>query len=229
MRLADFFGEKPVVLVLAYYRCPMLCTEVLNGLLESSQAVPLRLAADYQIVTVSIDPRETPQLAAEKKRGYVERYRREGAAEGWHFLTGPQLTIDRLTSAVGFRYRYDRASDQFAHASGIVLVTPQGRTARYLYGIEFPPENLRLGLVESGRGKIGSSVDQILLLCFHYDPNLAKYTLAIDRVLRLLALLTLCSLGWFLMRMYRRERECSRRWASRRQGVAARLNTSEQA
>jgi protein SCO1 len=206
VKLGDYFGRQPVVVALVYYRCPMLCTQVLNGFLKASQAIPLEVGRDYQVVTVSFDPRETPALAAEKKDKYVRAYRRPGAAEGWHFLTGDQASIDRLTKAVGFRYRYDDGSAQFAHASGITLSTPEGTLARYFYGIEYEPRDLQLGLVESSAGKVGSPVDQVLLLCFHYDPMTGRYGLAIAGALRAGGLLTVGLLAGYLISMYRRER-----------------------
>jgi protein SCO1/2 len=206
VKLGDYFGDQPVVVALVYYRCPMLCTQVLNGFLKSSQAVPLEIGRDYQVVTVSFDPRETPDLAAEKKASYVRAYRREGAKQGWHFLTADRSSIDRLTAAIGFNYRFDPNSDQFAHASGIVVATPDGRLSRYFYGIEYSPDALRLSLVESSAGRIGSLVDQVLLLCFHYDPLTGKYGLVIADALRLAGVLTVIVLGSFLVVMYRRER-----------------------
>jgi protein SCO1 len=210
VRLGKFFGDKPVVLLLVYYRCPMLCTQVLNGFLKSSQAVKFTIGHEYEVVTVSFDPRETPELAAEKKAAYVRAYRREGAARGWHFLTGSKQSIERLTQAVGFRYRYDPKSEQFAHASGIVVATPDGKLSRYLYGIEYDPRNLRLALVESGEKRIGSPVDAVLLLCFHYDPMTGKYGLVIANVMRLAGSLTVLVLGGFLTVMYRQERRRSK-------------------
>ena len=206
VKLGDYFKDRPVVVMLVYYRCPMLCTQVLNGFLKSSQAVPLQIGRDYQVVTVSFDPRETPELAAEKKNSYVRAYRRDGAADGWHFLTGDRQSIDRLTKVVGFHYHFDPKSDQFAHASGIALATPDGRLSRYFYGIEYEPDDLRLGLVESSSGRIGSLVDQVLLLCYHYDPLTGKYGLVIAGVMRTAGLLTVIVLGSFLVVMYRRER-----------------------
>jgi len=206
VRLGDYFSDKPVVLALVYYKCPMLCTQVLNGFLKSSQAVPLEIGRDFRVVTVSFDSREGADLAAEKKKQYVRAYRREGAAQGWHFLTGNQEAIERLTRSIGFRYHYDPKSGQFAHASGIVIATPDGRLARYFYGIEYSPHDLRLGLVESSAGRIGSPVDQVLLLCYHYDPLTGQYGLAIAGVLRLAGTLTVLGLGCFLVVMYRRER-----------------------
>jgi protein SCO1/2 len=155
---------------------------------------------------VSIDARETPEMAAAKKARYVQAYRRDGAAEGWHFLVGQQKSIDRLCQAVGFRYQYDAASDQFAHASGIMLLTPDGRLSRYFYGIDYPPNDLRLGLVESSTGRIGSPVDQVLLLCYHYDPKTGKYGLVIEGVVRLAGAVTAVALGGFLCVMFRQER-----------------------
>lgn len=207
--LGEFFRDKPVILTLVYYRCPMLCTQVLSGLLKSSQALPLTIGKDYQVVSVSIDPNETPQLAAEKKKQYVSRYRREGAENGWHFLTGERQAIDKLTQAAGFRYQYDARSGQFAHASGIIVLTPQGRISRYFYGIDYHPTDLRLGLVESSAGEIGTPVDQFLLLCFHYDPATGKYGLVISRVLQLAGSATALGLGCFLWAMFRLERRRS--------------------
>jgi protein SCO1/2 len=207
VRLGDFFNDRPVVLALVYYRCPMLCTQVLNGFLKTSQAIPLEIGRDFDVVTVSIDPRETTEMAAEKKKHYVRAYRRPGAEHGWHFLTGDVASIDRLAETVGFRYRYDEGSGQFAHASGLMVATPQGRLARYFYGIEFSPPDLRLGLVESSAGRIGSPVDQVLLLCYHYDPLTGKYGLAISFVLRTAGAITVGGLGVFLFSMYRRERK----------------------
>jgi protein SCO1/2 len=206
VRLGKYFVDKPVVLMLVQYRCPMLCTQVLNGFLKSSQAVPLEIGRDFQVVTVSFDAREGAELAAEKKKHYSRVYRREGGARGWHFLTGDQAAIGRITRAVGFRYRYDPKSNQFAHASGIVIATPDGRLARYLYGIEYSPGDLRLGLVESSSGRIGTPVDQVLLLCYHYDPLTGKYGMAISGALRVAGSLTVLALGGYLMAMFRRER-----------------------
>lgn len=214
VKLGSFFHKKPVVLMLVYYRCPMLCTQVLNGFLKSSQAVKYVIGRDYEVVTVSFDPRETAELAADKKAAYVRAYRREGAAAGWHFLTGDEDAIKRLTEAVGFRYRYDAKSDQFAHASGIVVATPRGKLSRYLYGIEYDPRNLRLALVESGENHIGSAVDKVLLLCFHYDPLTGKYGLIIANVMRVAGTLTMVLLGGFLISMYRLERKRTRELAA---------------
>lgn len=204
--LREYFGDKPVILACVYFRCPMLCTQVLNGLMKSANAMNLELGKDYTILAVSIDPRDTVEMAAEKKKNYVRNYRRPGGEAGWHFLTGDEAAIGRLTRAVGFRYRYDAASDQYAHASGITMLTPTGVISRYLYGIDYSPRDLRLGLVESGSGKIGTAVDQVLLLCFHYDPVTGRYGLVISRVLQFFGLLTVVVLGGYLARMALLER-----------------------
>lgn len=205
-RLGDYFGRRPVVLLLVYYRCPMLCTQTLNNFLKASQAIPLEIGRDYQVVTVSIDPQESSDLAAEKKASYVRAYRRPGAAEGWHFLTGDAASIERLTEIVGFRYRYDPATKQFAHAAGIMIATPDGKLSRYLYGIEYSPNDLRLGLVDGGDGKIGSPVDQLLLLCYHYDPLTGRYGLVISRVLKAAGTATALGVGTLIVVLLRRER-----------------------
>jgi protein SCO1/2 len=210
VRLGDFFHDgKPVIVTFVYFRCPMLCTQVLNGLLQSSQAVKLRMNEDYHVLSISIDPRETPAMATAKKRKYVASYRRPGAEEGWHFLTADSATVDRLTSIAGFRYRYDEASDQYAHASGLIVATPEGRISHYLYGIDFAPNDLRLALVDSSENRIGSLVDQVLLLCYHYDPATGKYGLAISAVMKIAGIATMILLGGYLTRMYRLERQRS--------------------
>jgi protein SCO1/2 len=204
--LSNYFRGKPVVLVLAYYRCPRLCTEVLNGLLDSLKGIPLNAGDQFNVVVVSFDARESSALAAAKKQSYVESYGRPGTAGGWHFLTGEQDSIDRLTDAVGFHYAYDPKSDQFAHASGIMVLTPQGKIARYFYGIKYSARDLRLGLVEAADNKIGSPVDRLLLFCFHYDPATGKYTATVMNLVRLGGVLTLLTLGLFFIAMWRRER-----------------------
>ncbi len=176
VRLGDYFsGNKPVILSLVFYECPMLCNQVLNGLVSGLRAVPLSVGDDFNVVTVSFDPRETAELAARKKEIYMHQYKRAGASAGWHFLTGDEASIKQLTDAVGFRYTYDPAANQFAHASGIMILTPQGKISRYFYGIEYAPKDVRLSLVEASGGKIGSRADQLLLYCYHYDPSTGKY------------------------------------------------------
>ena len=206
VQLQQYFGDKPVILSLAYYDCPMLCTLVLNGLVRTLRALSFSAGNEFTVLTVSFDPREKPPLAAEKKKTYLESYRRAGAEEGWHFLTGEADAIKKLTSAVGFRYVYDEQSKQFAHASGILVLTPQGKISHYFYGIEYAPRDVRLGLVEASAGKIGSAVDQVLLLCFHYDPAAGKYGVFIFRMVQVAGLVTLLLLGLYVFTMLRRER-----------------------
>ena len=203
--LHQFFGEKPVILSLVYYDCPMLCTQVLNGLLSSLQVLSFDVGEEFEVVTVSFDPGETAELAAAKKREYLKRYNRDGAEDGWHFLTGTQDQIDGLTQALGFRYQYDAETDEYIHASGIMVATPKGKLARYFYGIEYAPKDLRLGLVEAADNKIGSPVDQLLLLCYNYDPTTGKYGLVIMNSLRIAGLATLAILAGFVVVMLRRE------------------------
>jgi protein SCO1 len=211
VRLGSFIHDKPVVLSLVYYRCPMLCNLVLNGSLHAMRNIPLKLGRDYEAITVSFDPNETPQLATEKKATYVERFGSSEASTSWHFLTGKEAEIKRLASAVGFRYSWDDLTKQWVHASGIMVLTPEGRVSRYLYGIEYPKQDLRLALVESSKGKIGSRVDQILLFCFHYDPAKGKYGLAILNTLKAAGSATVLLLGVFVITMLRRDFAAGRR------------------
>jgi len=204
VRLSDYFGKKPVILNLVYYNCPMLCGEVLSGLEHSLRMMKLDVGKDFDVVTVSFDPKETPEMAAKKKAEYLKRYKRAGADQGWHFLVGQQDAIDALTKAVGFQYEYDEKTKQFAHATAIMIVTPEGKIAQYYYGVEYPPKDLRLGLVEAGQGRIGNVVDQLLLYCYHYDPEQGKYSATILRILRLAGLATMLSLGTLIFVMIRR-------------------------
>ncbi|OFV88897.1 MAG: electron transporter SenC [Acidobacteria bacterium RBG_16_68_9] len=204
--LGQYFGTRPVVLALVYYECPMLCTQVLNGLTSVLTVLKFDAGREFDVVAVSFDPGETAGLARDKKRNYLGRYGRPGTDAGWHFLTGKQTAIDRLTDAVGFRYAYDEKTDQYAHAATIIVLTPQGRVSRYFYGIEYAPRDLRLGLVEASENRIGSVVDQALLLCYHYDPSEGKYGVAIINVIRLIGLLTIAGVGVFIVAALRRER-----------------------
>jgi protein SCO1/2 len=194
VKLGDYFNDRPVILVMAYYRCPMLCTLVLNGLVQGLMDVPFDAGKEYEIVVVSIDPRETPELASAKKKTYVERYGRPGAERGWHFLTASQDSIDRLTEAIGFHYVYDAPRDEYAHAAGLVMATPKGKLSHYFYDVKFSARDLRLALVESSQGTIGTPVDRILLYCFHYDPNVGKYGPAVMRFVRMGGVATMVSL-----------------------------------
>ena len=206
VRLATFFSDKPVLLTLVYYDCPNLCTLVLNGLLRTLRTLSFTVGEQFDVVTVSIDPDNTPALAAAKKAQYIEGYGRPGAAQGWHFLTGEPDAIRRLAQAVGFRYTYDAEHDQFAHASGVMLLTPQGKLARYFYGIEYAPRDVRLGLVEAAANRIGSPIDQLLLFCYHYDPQSGTYSLVILKALRVAGVVTVLLLGAFMGIMFRHDR-----------------------
>jgi protein SCO1 len=203
--LRQFFGQKPVILTLVYYQCPMLCTEVLNGLLRSAKELPLQIGKDFTIVTVSIDPTERPILAEVKHELYTGLYGQPGAPQGWHFLTGGEPQIKALALAVGFRYAYDSASGQFAHPSAIMLLTPAGKLARYFYGISYPSRDLRLGLVEASQEKIGSPIDQVLLYCYHYDPATGKYGLLISHVIQVAGGLTVLIMALAIVILFRRE------------------------
>jgi len=206
VQLGAYFGRRPVVLVFAYYDCPMLCTLAINGLSSALNVLSLNPGTDFEILTVSFDPRDTPRAAAAKKAGYLERYKRAGAAGAWHFLTGDRPSIDRLTKAAGFRYAWDEETKQFAHPTGIIVLTPDGRMARYLFGIEYGPRDLRFGIVEASAGKVGSRVDSLLLYCYHYDPMTGRYSLAIMRAMRIAGVTTVLALGGFIVIMLRRER-----------------------
>jgi len=205
IRLQDFFGRKPVILTLVYYQCPMLCTQVLNGQLRAMKNITLDLGDQYEAVTVSIDPSERPILAEAKKMMYAGLYGRPSAMQGWHFLTGSQESIAQLARATGFRYAFDKASGQFAHASAIMVLTPQGKISRYFYGIQFPARDLRLALVEASEGKIGTPMDQILLFCYHYDPITGKYGLAIANLVRAAGLATVLGIGLMMFVLFRGE------------------------
>jgi protein SCO1/2 len=193
VKLGHYFGKKPVVLALVYYDCPMLCTQVLNGMVTSFRVLPFQIGKEFDVVTVSFDPRETSALATSKKSvymNYLPEKMRASATSGWHFLTGDPASIAQLTKAVGFRYHYDEATKQFAHGSAIMLATPQGKLSRYFYGIDYPARDLRLGLIESSENKIGSPVDQLLLYCYHYDPATGKYGAQVMRVMRVAGVIT---------------------------------------
>src|SRR6476620_3433069 len=195
VRLGDYFGKKPAILNLVYYYCPMLCGEVLSGLESALRVLKFDVGKEFDVLTVSFDPRETPDMAAKKKAEFLKRYGRAGAAEGWHFLTGPHESIDALTKAAGFQYQYDPKTGQFAHATAIALLTPDGKIAQYYYGVEYAPKDLRLGLIQASENKIGTLADQVLLYCYHYDPTTGKYGAIISRVLKLAGIATLLGLG----------------------------------
>jgi protein SCO1/2 len=210
VRLGDYFKNgKPVVLTLVYYECPMLCNQVLNGVVGTLEAMTFTPGKEFEMVTVSFDPREGPELAAKKKETYLKRYRREGAGAGWHFLTGDKDSIDRLANSVGFRYVWDEQSNQFAHASAIMVATPQGRLSHYFYGIDYSPKDLRLALVESSEGRIGSPVDTLILYCYHYDPATGRFApvMAVLRAAGVLTVFGLAALLYYLTRRTRRREE----------------------
>jgi len=207
VKLGDYFGHgRPVILNLGYYQCPMLCSELLQGLVGSMKALTFDLGKDFDVVTLSFDPRETTEMAAAKKRDIMKRYGRPNTAQGWHFLTGQADQINALTNAVGFQYQFDPKTEQYAHATAIVVLTPDRHIAEYLYGVEFAPKDLRLGLVQASQGKIGNIGDTVLLYCYHYDPRTGKYGAIISNVLKLGGLATLLILGTFMFVMFRADR-----------------------
>ncbi len=209
--IGDLLGDRPALLTLVYYECPMLCTQILNGLTRSLRVLSFDVGKEFDVITVSIDPDETSSLAAAKKKEYVKRYGRTSADRGWHFLTGRQDQIDRLAQAVGFRYQYDPETDLYLHASGIMLLTQEGKLARYFYGVEYAPKDVRLGLIEASQGRIGSPVDQLLLLCYQYDPSTGKYGLVIMNSVRIAGGLTVVTIVSFIVLMLRRERRAKLR------------------
>ena len=194
VRLGDYLGKKPMILNLVYYQCPMLCGEVLSGLESALRVLKFDVGKEFDVLTVSFDPHETPEMATKKKAEFLKRYGRPAAA-GWHFLTGPQESIDGLTKAAGFQYQYDPKTGQFAHATAIMVLTPEGKIAQYYYGVEYAPKDLRLGLIQASENKIGNLADQVLLYCYHYDPTTGKYGAIIARVLQLSGLATILVLG----------------------------------
>jgi protein SCO1/2 len=205
VRLGDYFGTRPVLLMPAYYRCPMLCGVVLDGLVRALRALPFEIASAFTVVTFSFDPEDPPVRAAAKKADLLTQFRHPGAASGWHFLTGEEASIRRLTEAIGFRYAHDPATSQYAHASGIVVATPDGRVSHYFYGVEYAPRDLRLALVEASESRLGSRIDQLLLLCFQYDATTGRYSRAALGVMRLGGAMTALALGAFVVLMLRRE------------------------
>ncbi|MGA9884407.1 MAG: SCO family protein [Candidatus Acidiferrales bacterium] len=205
VELGQYFGSKPVILALVYYTCPMLCTQVLNGLDRTLENIPPSIGKDFNVVTVSIDPSDTPVLADAKQALYTGMYNRPGAAQGWNFLVGQAPQIKQLADAVGFHYAYDPDSKQFAHAAGIMVLTPEGKLSSYFYGVQYRERDLRLALDQASQGKIGSATDRILLYCYHYDPHNGKYDLLISRVLKLSAGLTVLIGGIILICLFRGE------------------------
>jgi len=218
VKLAEYFKDKPVVLSLVYYGCPRLCTQVLTGLLGALKGLPMTPGKEFINLSVSFDPRETPQLAAAKKAEYLNRYNKPGAETGWHFLTGDEVSIQALTRAVGFRYVWDPVTKQYAHAGGIMILTPQGKVSRYFYGIEYAPRDLRFGVIDASAGKVGSLADQIILYCYMYDPERGTYGLVLMRLLRVFASFTLVTLLALFLYLRRKEKQRAAQWEA--QGLA---------
>ena len=210
VKLGDYFGKRPVILALVYYECPMLCTQVLNGLVSSLGVMNFEVGREFDVVAVSFNPKEGPGLASQKKAAYVERYGRPGSAGGWHFLTGSQESIAQLTDAVGFRYALDPEIGQFAHGAAIEVITPKGTIAKYFYGIEFSPRDLRLGLIEAADERIGTLIDDVLLFCYHYDPSTGKYGATVLGIVRMAGVATILAFAIFLTVNVRREMAVSR-------------------
>lgn len=207
VKLGDYFGEKPLLLVLAYYRCPSLCGEVLNGVVRALRPSKYRIGKEFNVLTVSINPFETSELAREKKESYIKNYNHPEAADGWHFLTGDEPQIKALAKAVGFKYVYDEKSGQYAHPGGIMIATPKGKLSRYYYGVEYSTRDIEYGLLESADERIGTLADEITVLCFQYDPMTGKYGFAIMRAVQIGGVATLLGLGWFIYRSLRKERK----------------------
>ena len=206
----DYFGTKPVVLALVYYGCPMLCSQVEQGVIGSLRMLSFNPGRDYELVFVSFDPRETPEMAAQKKKSALSRFHRPETASGWHFLTGSNASINALCKAANFRFNFDEKNNLYAHASGIMLLTPQGRISRYFYGVEYPARDIRLGLVDASAGKIGTPIDHVLLYCYQYNPATARYSSSILKILRLGAVLTVLCLVVGILVFRRRDLHATR-------------------
>src|SRR5215213_5956826 len=208
VKLGEYFGKRPVILALVYFECPMLCNEVLNGLTGSLKSLSFDAGRDFDVIAISFDARENekPDLAKNKKESYMKRYGRPGTENGWHFLTGTQEQIDKVTNAVGFKYYWDEKSNQFAHAGGIMITTPEGRLSRYLYGIDYAPKDVKFAVMESAEHKIGNTAEQLMLYCYHYDPSTGKYGLSILKVIRLGGIVTLLGLSAMFFVFWRRSK-----------------------
>jgi protein SCO1/2 len=214
--LRSFFHGKPVLLAPVYYQCPMLCSQILSGVVASLRPLSLKPGRDFEIVAISFDPRDTPQIARDKRDHYARSYSSRDGVAGWHFLTGTQQSIDAVMNAIGFQYRWDAAEKIFVHASGVMAVTPEGRVARYLFGVDYEPKDMKLALIESSHDRIGSPADEVLLFCYHYDPKTGKYGAAVINLLRGAALLTLLLLGGGMALFWRRDLRTYREEGARR-------------
>jgi protein SCO1/2 len=206
VKLGDYFGKRPMVFALVYHECPMLCNVVLNNMVSSLRSLEFTPGVEYDVLTISIAPHETSSLASAKRRGYVTKFQKIETLNHWHFLTGDEPNIRKIASEVGFNYAYDEKSGQYAHASGIMILTPEGKISRYFYGVDYPTRDLRFGIMEASQEKIGSPIAQVLLMCFHYDPTTGKYSLAVMRILQLGGLVTVIGIGMSIATMLRRER-----------------------
>ena len=205
VKLGDYFGAKPVLLAFVYYQCPMLCSETLNGISSALKVVPFTPGDEFDVVLISFDPRDTPEAANAKKQAHLQHWAARETADGWHFLTGDEPAIRQVTAAAGFTYQWDEGTGQYAHVSGVLTVTPDGRLSRYFYGVEYSPKELRLALVESGEGRVGSAVEELLLYCYQYDPTSGRYGLVVMNLVRLGGLVTLAFVAGFVLVMRRRE------------------------
>jgi protein SCO1 len=204
VKLGDYFGQKPLILNFVYYGCPMLCGEELDGLESTLRVLKFDIGKEFEVITISFDPKNTPEIAAKKKEQMLQRYKRPGAEKGWHFLVGEPDAIAAVTKAAGFQYQYDEKTGEFAHSTAIMVLTPQGKIAQYYYGIEYPPKDLRLAMVEASQNRIGNVVDALLLYCYHYDPSRGKYSATILRLLRLMGVATMLCLGALFFVLARR-------------------------
>ena len=211
VKLGDYFGRRPVIFALVYYKCPMLCTLTLNGLVSSLRTLSFDAGQQFDVVAVSFNPDETSEMAAAKKQAVLDEYRRPGAEKGWHFLTGSAESIARIADAAGFRFKRDEQSGEYAHAAAIMVATPGGRLARYFYGVEYAPRDVRFALIEAAESRIGSVVDQLLLFCYRYDPHSARYTAAVMNLVRVSGVLTALGLGTFMVVFWRRDARAAAR------------------
>lgn len=217
VKLADYFKDKPVVLSLVYYDCPQLCNLTLNGLMNVLKTLPMKPGKEFVSLVVSFDPKEQPQLASEKRNTYLQKLADPDASAGWHFLTGDEAAIQALTKSVGFRYVWDPVSKQYAHTSALIVLTPEGKVSRYFYGFEYPPRDVRFGLLDASGGKIGSLADQVILYCYQYDPVRGTYGLVLMRLTRIFAVITIITLVALILFLRHKTKQKEAAWAA--QGI----------